>query len=121
MVETNHLSLEDGEVCQLDKRSGQEGPRRGGLACHGAQEPQLSREGEGIPSQARWKNHLSKESTLGTKAAPSLDPLGVSTFLTHAKNREDKEQSPKEAKALLTKLAQRRDFTKCKLSKEQYV
>ena len=55
----------------------------------GGQEPQESREGEGIPSQARWKNHLSKKSDSGTKAAPSLDPLGVSTFLTHAKNRED--------------------------------
>lgn len=36
----------------------------------GGQEPQRSRDGEGIPSQARWKNHLSKKSTSGTKAAP---------------------------------------------------
>lgn len=64
------------------------------------QEPQQSRK-EGIPSQAWWKNHLSKKSASGTKAAPSLDPLGVSTFLTHTQNREEERRSPREAKALL--------------------
>ena len=41
----------------------------------GGQEPQESREGEGIPSQARWKNHLSKKSASGTKAAPSCEVI----------------------------------------------
>lgn len=63
-----HLSSKYGEVCLLNKRSGREGPRRErsetlmeymnlswtsrGLVRH---------EGEGIPSEARWRNHVSRK------------------------------------------------------------
>lgn len=64
---------------------GQVGRGQGEEVCEGLR----GQEGEGIPSQAWWKNHLSKKSASGTKAAPSLDPLGVSTILTHTQNREE--------------------------------